>query len=146
MGRSSSPGIIKNFRFSTSSRPALGPPSLISRGYWKLFPPGVKRQRRESDHSPPTSAEVKKTWISTTTSPSVFMAYFLSGGTTLYSAGFEVIKAGTVKNAVSWDVTPCGFIITRRFGGTCRLHLQSRRNNASYHLALFLDCVISSLP
>jgi hypothetical protein len=25
--------------------------------------PGAKRQRREADHSPPTSAEVKKMWI-----------------------------------------------------------------------------------
>jgi hypothetical protein len=35
---------------------------------------GVKRQGRESDHSPPTSAEVKKMWIYTSTSPYVFMA------------------------------------------------------------------------
>jgi hypothetical protein len=34
------------------------------------------------------------------------------------------------KNAVFWDVTPCGSVINRRFGGTCRLHLQGRRNNA----------------
>jgi hypothetical protein len=27
--------------------------------------PGVKRPEREADHSPPTSAEVKKTWIHT---------------------------------------------------------------------------------
>jgi hypothetical protein len=25
--------------------------------------PGVKRQGREADHSPPTSADVKKMWI-----------------------------------------------------------------------------------
>jgi hypothetical protein len=25
-----------------------------------------------------------------------------------------------------WDVAPCGFIINRRFGGTCHIHLQSR--------------------
>jgi hypothetical protein len=29
--------------------------------------PGVKRQGRDADHSPPTSAEVKKTWIYTST-------------------------------------------------------------------------------
>jgi hypothetical protein len=27
-------------------------------------------------------------------------------------------------SAVFWDVVPCGFVINRRFGGTCRLHLQ----------------------
>jgi hypothetical protein len=29
--------------------------------------PGVQRQGREADHSPPTSAEVKETWIYTGT-------------------------------------------------------------------------------
>jgi hypothetical protein len=37
--------------------------------------PGVKRQRREADHSPPASAEVKKIWIYTSTPPYAFMAY-----------------------------------------------------------------------
>jgi hypothetical protein len=31
--------------------------------------PGVKWQGREAEHSPPTSAEVKKTWIYTATPP-----------------------------------------------------------------------------
>jgi hypothetical protein len=34
---------------------------------------GVKRQGRGVDYSPPTSAEVKLTWIYTSTSPYVFM-------------------------------------------------------------------------
>jgi hypothetical protein len=36
--------------------------------------PGVKRQGREADHSPPTSAEVKKMWIYASTPPYAFMA------------------------------------------------------------------------
>jgi hypothetical protein len=36
----SSPDRVKNFRFSISSRLALGPPSLLSNGYWGLFPRG----------------------------------------------------------------------------------------------------------
>jgi hypothetical protein len=36
-----------------------------------------------------------------------------------------------MKIAFFWDVAPCGFYINRRFGGTCRLHLQGRRDNAS---------------
>jgi hypothetical protein len=36
--------------------------------------PGVKRQVREADHSPPTSVEGKKMWIYTSTPPYVFMA------------------------------------------------------------------------
>jgi hypothetical protein len=35
---------------------------------------GVKRSGREADHSPPTSAEIKKMWIYTSTTPYVFMA------------------------------------------------------------------------
>jgi hypothetical protein len=34
--------------------------------------PGVKRQGREADHSPPTNAEVKKMWIYTSTPPYIF--------------------------------------------------------------------------
>jgi hypothetical protein len=58
--RSSSPGVVKNFLFSTSSRPALG--STQPPIQWVSGPlsPGAKRQGREADHSPPSSAEVKK--------------------------------------------------------------------------------------
>jgi hypothetical protein len=35
---------------------------------------GVKRQGREADHSPPTSAKVKKMWIYTFILPYVIMA------------------------------------------------------------------------
>jgi hypothetical protein len=44
--------------------------------------------------------------------------------------GFDVFTALTVMNAVFCDVASCGFIIDRRFGIPCRLHLQSRINNA----------------
>jgi hypothetical protein len=53
--RSSSPARVKNVLFSMSSRPArrsIQPPTQ--------FLPGVKRQRREADSSPPVSAEVKE--------------------------------------------------------------------------------------
>jgi hypothetical protein len=36
--------------------------------------PGVKRSRREADHSPPGSAKVKKMWFYTSTPSYVFMA------------------------------------------------------------------------
>jgi hypothetical protein len=49
-------------------------PSSYPIGTGGLFPRGVKRPGRESDHSPPTSAEVKNTWIYTSTPPYVFMA------------------------------------------------------------------------
>jgi hypothetical protein len=52
-----------------NQRPALGstqPPIK--------WVPGVKRQGREADHSPPTTAEVKKMWIYASTPLYVFMA------------------------------------------------------------------------
>jgi hypothetical protein len=65
-----SPGRVKNFLFSTSLGPIEPPihwvPGTVS--------PQVKRPRRKADHSPPTSAEVKKTWVCTSTPPYVFMA------------------------------------------------------------------------
>jgi hypothetical protein len=59
--RSSSPGGVKNFYFCKLSTqpPVQWVPGALS--------PGVKRPGREDDHSPPTSAEVKKIWIYTST-------------------------------------------------------------------------------
>jgi hypothetical protein len=54
--------LAQDFLFSTSSTPALGPTHLPIK-----WVPGVKRPRREGDHSPPTTAEVKKIWNHTST-------------------------------------------------------------------------------
>jgi hypothetical protein len=50
-----------------------GPPNLLSDGFRDSFQ-GVKRPGREADYSPPTDAEVKKTWVYISTPPYVFMA------------------------------------------------------------------------
>jgi hypothetical protein len=63
-GVSLSPSRVKNFLFSTASRPALGPTQPAIQ-----WVPGVKLQGREADQSPPTSAEVNKMWIYTSTPP-----------------------------------------------------------------------------
>jgi hypothetical protein len=46
-----------------------------------------------------------------------------------------------MKNAVLWDVAPCRYFVNRRFGGTCRLHLQGIRNpramNQNEQVAVF---------
>jgi hypothetical protein len=55
----SSPGRIKNFLFSRSSRPALRSTQPPIQWEPEALSPGVKRPGREVDHSPPTSAEVK---------------------------------------------------------------------------------------
>jgi hypothetical protein len=42
--------------------------------------------------------------------------------------GFEVFKVVIMKNAIFWDFAPCRSCeLNRRFGGTCRLHLQGRK-------------------
>jgi hypothetical protein len=53
--------------FSSPCRPDLlcGPPSLLVQWVPGALSPGVKRQGSEADHSPPTSAAVKKMWIYT---------------------------------------------------------------------------------
>jgi hypothetical protein len=60
--------------FSSTRRPDshCGPLSLLFTGYRGLSP-GVKRQGREADHLPPTSAEVKKMYIYTSTPPYAIM-------------------------------------------------------------------------
>jgi hypothetical protein len=72
-GRSSSTDKRKNFHFSMSSRPALGPTQPPIQWAPGALSPGVKRPGREADRSPPTSAEVKKTWVYTSTPPYAFM-------------------------------------------------------------------------
>jgi hypothetical protein len=73
-GRSSSLGMVENFHYSMSSRPALRFTQPPIQRVPPATSPGVKRPGREADHSPPTSAEVKKMWIYTSTPPYVFMA------------------------------------------------------------------------
>jgi hypothetical protein len=55
--------MVKNLLFSTWSRPALGPIQPPIQWVPRALSPGVKRQGCEADHSHPTSAEVKKTWV-----------------------------------------------------------------------------------
>jgi hypothetical protein len=73
-GRSSSPNRVKNFHFSTSSSPAMGSTQPPIQWVPVALSPGVKQPRGETDHTPPISAEVRKTWICTTTPPYAFMA------------------------------------------------------------------------
>jgi hypothetical protein len=53
-----------------------GPPSFLS-SWYRGLPPGVKRPGSETDHSPPTSSEIKKMWLYTSTPIYVFMAQCL---------------------------------------------------------------------
>jgi hypothetical protein len=54
-------------------------------------------------------------------------ALIMSCGKFLY-ARFEVFTAVTMKNAIFWDVTSCGFCENWCFGGMYHLHHQGDKN------------------
>jgi hypothetical protein len=54
------PGGSRIFSFPHNADRLWGPPNLLSNGYGGAFAPGVKRPGRETHHSVPTTAEVKK--------------------------------------------------------------------------------------
>jgi hypothetical protein len=68
----------RGIRFRVPGGPRIFPPSYRPDWFWGpsslewvpgALSPVVKRQGREAHHSPPTSAQVKKMWISTSTPP-----------------------------------------------------------------------------
>jgi hypothetical protein len=63
----------RNFCSGSEAHPSSYPKGTGGGG----SPPGVKRQGREADHSPPASTEVKKMWIYTPIPPYAFMAQCL---------------------------------------------------------------------
>jgi hypothetical protein len=60
--------MVKNFPLSMSSRLTLEPTQPIQ---WVpgTLSPEVERPGRDADHSPPTSTEVRKIWLYTSTPP-----------------------------------------------------------------------------
>jgi hypothetical protein len=62
--------------FTSSYHPdwLWSPPSLLSDWCWRPLSQGVKWQERKADCSPPTSVEIKKTWVCTSIPPYAFMA------------------------------------------------------------------------
>jgi hypothetical protein len=66
--------MVKNFHFSTSFRLALESTQHPIKWVPGALSPGVKRQGREADHSPPTIAEIKKMWIDISIPSYAFMA------------------------------------------------------------------------
>jgi hypothetical protein len=65
------------FHFTTVSRMVLGPTQPSIQWVPGALSLEVKWPRREADHSPPSSAEVKNAWSYTSTPQNVFMAWCL---------------------------------------------------------------------
>jgi hypothetical protein len=57
------------YLFTTASRTALGPTQPPIQWVPGAFSLDIKRPGREADHSPPSSAKVKKVWSYTSTLP-----------------------------------------------------------------------------
>jgi hypothetical protein len=56
-------------------------------------------------------------------------------------AGFEVLTAVVIKSSIFWDITQCSqLIVNRRFRGTFRLHLPSRKQKTSSALKMEATC------
>jgi hypothetical protein len=68
---------LEIFLFSTASRTALGPTQPPLQWVAGALSLGVKRPGRETDHSPPSTAEVKNAWSYTSAPQYVFMAWCL---------------------------------------------------------------------
>jgi len=67
--------MLRIFLLTTASRQAVGPiQSAIQWIPWAVSL-GAKRQRRDADHPPPSSAEVKNEWSYTSTPQYAFMAW-----------------------------------------------------------------------
>jgi hypothetical protein len=75
--RSSTSGRVKNFHSFISSRRALGPPNVLFNGYRGIFPRVKSGLGVKLITHLPTSAEVKKTWVHTSTPSYVFLAQCL---------------------------------------------------------------------
>jgi hypothetical protein len=63
---------------ATVSRPALGPTQPPIQRVPGALPTGVKRHKREANHSPPANAEVKSAWSYTFIPPIRFHGVVLS--------------------------------------------------------------------
>jgi hypothetical protein len=60
---------LQIFLFATAPNPALGPTQPPIKWVPRALSPVIRQPKRDADHSPPSSAEVKNAWSYTSTPP-----------------------------------------------------------------------------
>jgi hypothetical protein len=81
------------FLFDIMSRTALGPTQPPIQWVPGALFLGLKSSRREADHSPPSSAEVKNAWSYISTPQYVFIVWFLVKQRDIFTFTFtDIIK------------------------------------------------------
>jgi hypothetical protein len=107
-----------NLIYDHMSRPVLGPTQLPIQWVPGALSLGIKRPEREVDNSPPSRAEVKNTWSSTSTSPIRLHGAVLSWstGTNLSLRLWRFTLGGGYSNVivtceiVGLEISSCSFL------------------------------------
>jgi hypothetical protein len=85
--------MVKNFLISISSIPVVGHAQPPIQWVLVALSKGVKQPRHEADHSPSTSAKVKKMWIYTFTPPThIFTILYIPRDDDCFMVDWELIR------------------------------------------------------
>ena len=79
----------------------------------RAFPPRVNWWRRETDYTPPSTAEVKNKWSHTSTPPRPICLHSTNRGDftlTFYRMIFEVLMAVSIQITVFLGIMPCSLV------------------------------------
>jgi hypothetical protein len=93
--------VATDFLFSKIYRPAFGPTQPPTQRVWGTFS-GVKPPGREVDHSPPSSAEVKKEWSYISPPPYAFMTWTRT--TILITFTYSIFSRTTAVKHWKWNL------------------------------------------
>jgi hypothetical protein len=117
--------------FTTVSRTALGPTQPPIKWVSGALSLGVKRPRREADHSPPLSVRSKNAWSYTSTPQYVFMAWCLVKHRDNFTFTFN-FKGHVASIVTVTEVLVKIFISTNLFASQIRK--SDRKSNKKYLL------------
>jgi hypothetical protein len=133
-GRCSIPGGDREFYlFATASRPALGPTHSPIQWIPAALFREVKRPGRETDHCPPSGAEVENVWSYTSVPQYVFMAWCLVKHGDNFTFYLYFAEVTTVSHKCS-DILVSASFFTLRFcsGNVTRSGIPAWSNTQAY--------------